>query len=294
MNIKLLKGLIMADEPSLFKVCSEYMEQKYGKANSVIAENFCFAIGTLPILLIAHLDTVLDNPPKQIYANQGHNIWTADKGLGADDRAGLFAILTLLAHNEKLPSVLFTLGEEAGGVGAHEFTEIFPKPPVEIKYVVQIDRRGKGQAVYYNCANEDFENYINSFGFTTYQGIFTDISIICPIWKIAGVNLSAGYEGEHTYGEVLYLDYLQETIEAVQRMIDDIDNAPVYEFKNREYIHCSKCKRPIHEYFSIKIGYKHFCFQCLQEITNVCEECGNLFFPSSENDKYCGECRKCC
>lgn len=113
--------------------------------------------------------------------------------MGADDRAGVFTVLQLVKKNKSKPSVLFTMGEELGGLGAMAFVKQFPEPPVPTKYIIEIDRRGKGQSVYCDCGNTKFEEYINSFGFTTHQGIFSDISFICPTWNVAGVNLSALY-----------------------------------------------------------------------------------------------------
>ena len=92
---------------------------------------------------------------------------------------------------------------------------------IRLKYLIQIDRRGRNDAVFYDCPNERFKKYICGFGFKEEQGIYSDISFLCPGWDIAGVNVSAGYFYEHTNKEILNLEYLNETINKVEQMLKD-------------------------------------------------------------------------
>lgn len=109
-------------------------------------------------------------------------------------------------------------------------THLITKNPVELKYIIQLDRRGDNDCVFYDCWNEEFMNYIMQFGYEMALGSFSDISTICPAWDIAGVNLSIGYRDEHTYGERLYLNPLMRTIEKVEKMLEDIDNVPMFKY----------------------------------------------------------------
>ena len=113
------------------------------------------------------------------------------EGLGADDRAGVFAIIQILRKKYR-PYVLFTTDEEMGGYGAHIFVEAHPVAP-NIKYMIELDRAGERDCVFYECENFTFMDYVESFGFKQAIGSFTDISIIMPEWEIAGVNLSGSY-----------------------------------------------------------------------------------------------------
>jgi hypothetical protein len=72
--------------------------------------------------------------------------------------------------------------------------------------------------------NYKFEDYITSFGFEMKSGTSSDICKICPKWEIAGVNLSIGYELEHTEFETLNVDALLSTVSRVKEMLDDVQN----------------------------------------------------------------------
>lgn len=292
----LLAMILRSDMNRLKKTCGEYLEKIYDKSRVFATEDFVYATGDIPILLVAHLDTVLSEAP-HIFSSKDNKIWMGKNGLGADDRAGIFAVLKLIKKNSNNPSVLFTTGEEVGGIGAMSFTKQFLEPPVPTKYIVEIDRRGRGQSVYYDCGNTKFEEYINSFGFKTNRGIFSDISFICPNWNVAGVNLSAGYYNEHTELESLKLDDLEYTIDKVKEMIADADNAQYFDFEERydtriRYKRCDICGCLVSENYIINLGKEKIncCFNCLDQIADWCEVCGESYFPSEEEPKLCEVC----
>ena len=71
---------------------------------------------------------------------------------------------------------------------------------------MEIDRRGHNDAVFYDCDNPDFVEFIESTGyFEENYGTFSDISIIAPKAGISAVNLSAGYNKEHTTNEYVVM-----------------------------------------------------------------------------------------
>ena len=88
-----------------------------------------------------------------------------------------------------------------------------------LKLIIEIDRRGSNDAVFYQCANLDFEKYIAGKGFKTAQGSFSDISLIAPELGIAAVNLSCGYYAAHTQHEYIIRAELESTIEKVGEMV---------------------------------------------------------------------------
>ncbi len=178
---------------------------------------FVYGEGTIPILLVAHVDTVHVTLPHDIYVDKDEQVMWSPQGLGADDRAGVYAILQILEKGYR-PFVLFTDEEESGGIGATNAAYLL-KP--DVKYVIGLDRRGSNDAVYYDCANCEFEDYITSQGFNFACGSFSDISILCPEWGIAGVNLSVGYYCAHTKAEYLKLNELNNTIQRVSKMLDN-------------------------------------------------------------------------
>lgn len=290
---ELLKMLLRSNESSLLKALENYLNLKYNKCNVFAKKDFIYATGDIPILLVAHVDTVLHKAPK-IFTNKEGNIWMGQNGLGADDRAGVFALLKIIQSGRK-PSILFTSGEEIGGLGAMAFVKDFPEPPVPTKYIIEIDRRGRGQAVFYDCGNTKFMSYVESFGFKIQNGIFSDISFICPQWDTAGVNLSAGYYNEHTYLESLKIEDLFYTIGRVKKMLDNADEALFYDFEDLQknkinYTKCRICEKIIPYFTATMVDKMPVCLECVDAFVGWCEVCGKPFFLGHEYQTMCEVC----
>ena len=154
-------------------------------------------------MLVAHLDTVHEQPVKDICLSADGNILMSPQGIGGDDRCGVFALCKIYKSAQVKPWLLFTCEEEVGGIGAKYFClahkqKQLPKNLDILKLIIEIDRRGSNDAVFYQCANLDFEKYIIDKGFKTAQGFFSDISLIAPELGIAAVNLSSGYYNAHS------------------------------------------------------------------------------------------------
>lgn len=179
-------------------------------------ELFVYAPGEIPLLLVAHTDTVHRAPPAALYLDSVQEVLWSPNGLGADDRAGVYGVASLLEKGYR-PHVLFTDEEETGGAGAREAAQSLCAPPVRL--MVQLDRRGATDAVYYSCDNPSLRRWVKRRGFQTAQGSFTDISTLMPAWGIAGVNLSTGYYREHTTSEHLKLAELRATLDKVETML---------------------------------------------------------------------------
>ncbi|MDZ7379123.1 MAG: M28 family peptidase [candidate division KSB1 bacterium] len=179
-------------------------------------DGYVYAAGEVPVLLVAHVDTVHRTAPTELYYDQQAHVLWSPQGLGADDRAGVWAILEVLRTGRR-PHVLFTDGEEEGGWGAANAARAL-RPNVHC--VVELDRRGADDAVYYGCGNADIRRWVAAFGFAEARGTFTDISVLCPAWDVAGVNLSVGYYREHTHTEYLRVNETLQTIDRVCRMLD--------------------------------------------------------------------------
>lgn len=296
---QLLSLLLRSSETSLLHACENFLNEKFGKHNVFATSDFIYATGDIPILLVAHLDTVLYKSPV-ILANKEDTIWMGKEGLGADDRAGVFAILKILQAGYK-PSVLFTTAEESGGLGAMAFVKDFPEPPVPTKYIIEIDRRGRGQAVFYGCGNTKFMSYIESFGFKTHKGIFSDISFICPHWDVAGVNLSAGYYNEHTELESLKIEDLLYTIEGVKKMLDSAGDAEIYNYEAKNlkeavrtlYCGCQICGNIVPLFSVTNVQGTNVCVNCTNLYVDWCSTCGKPYFmePTVNNkESLCEEC----
>ena len=131
------------------------------------------------------------------------------------------------------PYVLFTEDEEIGCIGALKAVKRLEIP--DIKYIIEIDRRGANDCVFYECGNEEFINYVESFGFTKNYGSCSDISIIGSSWDIAAVNVSSGYYNEHTNNEYVIFKQLLETIKRVDKMLKKIRKAQYFDYQEDKY-----------------------------------------------------------
>ena len=181
----------------------------------VLNDGYIYAKGEIPVGLLAHMDTVFREPD---YVFDVDGVLSGQKGLGADDRAGIYAILHLVKQGYK-PTVIFLEDEEIGGVGAEKFATDSYIFDLELNFLIELDRQGLDDAVFYDCGNKDFHDHILGFGFKKAYGSFSDISFIAPKLDLGAVNLSVGYFGQHTINEFLILDGLARTIDRVEQIL---------------------------------------------------------------------------
>lgn len=227
-NFMFLEELCKASTPVLKSNLQKQLLRCY---DSVICDpNYIVAIGDIPIALVAHMDTIFSSPPPELFYDRFKRTCLAlGEGAGFDDRAGIYAIWKIVeACGKHKPTIILTLGEEQGGLGARELAK--SETIKDIKYLIELDRAGARDCVFYYCENEDFKRYVESFGFKEAKGSYTDISFLMHKWKICGVNLSIGYFCEHCAYENLNVDALHWTIQKVLKMLHEED-IPDFEFK---------------------------------------------------------------
>ena len=198
--------------------------------------------GEAPVMLVAHMDTVHKFAVRDICVSKDGDILMSPQGIGGDDRCGVYALASCYEKSMVKPWLLFTCDEETGGKGATSFTVDYkakrlPKAMNDIKLLIEIDRRGSDDAVYYDCDNTDLEEYITSKGFVTDYGSYSDICDIAPAMGVAAVNLSSGYYNAHTEHEYIVRSELMRTITRVCDIISDTcdHDFPKYPFVERVY-----------------------------------------------------------
>lgn len=313
-DYNLFKKLVSLNQKSLFDIMTSYLRKHYLHVQSY--KHSVVAFGDIPVALVAHLDTVFYTPASEIFYDQQQNVVWSPDGLGADDRAGVFAIIKLIKAGYK-PHIILTTDEEQGAIGAKNLVQDYINPPfASLKYIIQLDRHGKNDCVFYNCANDLFTMFIEQYGFIEATGSFSDISIICPAWKIAGVNLSVGYVDEHSYSERLYVSALYSTIEKVKKMLDEAHTIEEpFSYIPAKYpnqfmsiqdtevllngeIKCSNCHNIFSDYemFPVKgldKKTKFMCPECVIKKAQWCEYCGEAFEinKKTSNEILCYDCR---
>lgn len=211
--------------------------------------------GNYPVLLVSHLDTVHTQKVEVICRSSDGNILMSPQGIGGDDRCGVYALLTIwnnLKSEGIHPYLLFTCHEEIGGIGAKYFikSDCINDLKNKLSLIIEIDRKGKDNAVYYDCDNKGLENYITSKGFNTQYGSFSDISVIAPALGIAAVNLSSGYYNAHTQHEYINVIELENVIEKVEEIICESKGLPVYEYIEKKYNYNWNFGKTLSPYYS--------------------------------------------
>lgn len=292
-----LEQICQLNEMQLYYFLKKFLRKHYKKIK--VQPEYILAEGTIPIILVAHLDTIFTGPPNKIFYDPKEKVKWGLGGAGFDDRAGVWAIIRLVKEGYR-PHIIFTLGEESGGVGASAVAAK-PMPFAEAHFLVELDRQGHNDCVFYGCGNKDFQTFIESFGFKTAIGSFSDISLIAPSWDLAAVNLSIGYLYEHTASELFYEDWFEETLSKVKQILKT--NTKYYDFQaldnKKGLVQCPCCNHFYPEEMIVKVqysadGYLPICDNCFVDIEATldwCKECGEPYYTTEEQDK-CYHCKE--
>lgn len=311
-DVKTFEQLCGLTQNAMIKTLTTYLRSKYKRV--VANKDYIYAIGDIPIALVAHMDTVFSKPASEIFYDRRKNvIWSPD-GLGADDRAGIFAIIQIIRKGLR-PHIIFTTDEEKGCIGANKLGRI-PCPFTDLRYVIQLDRRGANDCVFYDCDNPSFVEYVEKFGFVEAIGSFSDICSICPEWKVAGVNLSIGYQNEHSVSETLYVGHMLNTIDKVCVMLQE-NEIPKFEYiplasigsnwykyvkvlprQPEDTTHCHYCGREYLPEELIHVNTTNFkrvccCVDCISDRVDFCNCCGEAYEIPKEEGKSKGLCEDC-
>lgn len=202
--------------------------------NKVIEGNgYVFAQGEFPVLLVAHLDTVHKELPREILYSKKTDSLSSPQGIGGDDRCGVYMIFDVLRQFNC--SVLFCEDEEIGGVGAEKFIKTDLAQELEFNYMIEFDRKGKNDAVFYDCDNAEFEEFITEEFYKTAWGSFSDISVLAPFFGCAAVNLSCGYYNAHTANEYVVLSEMEESIKQACRILAKTTENDKFEYIEAYY-----------------------------------------------------------
>jgi hypothetical protein len=193
-----------------------------------IGDGYVYAQGKFPVLLVAHLDTEHEHLPKIIMYDKKSDSLSSPQGIGGDDRCGVYMILEVIKKYNC--SVLFCEDEEKGGIGATKFTKTLLAKDLEFNYIIEFDRQGCDDAVFYNCENKDFESFITADYYEKSWGTFSDISILAPFFGCAAVNLSCGYYNPHTKNEYVVLSEMDESIYAACRILERTTENDKFEY----------------------------------------------------------------
>lgn len=178
-----------------------------------------------PVLLEAHVDTVFSKVPERIFFDREEGVLWSPEGLGADDRVGVFLILTLLREGFTFPA-LFCAGEESGGLGAYEAIPALAREEKPFA-LLGLDRQGRDEAVYYTCGSQSLRLYLQRFGFREKTGSFSDVKILGEALDRASANLSVGFYNQHDASEYLVLRDAFHTLNKLRAILRNPPKQPL-------------------------------------------------------------------
>lgn len=183
--------------------------------------NYVYAVGDIPMCFVAHVDTVRSDDAKLEIERSGTVLRNKYGVLGADDRAGIYAIFKSIKKCQRggFPSILLVNFEEVGLLGVKQWIKDNVWTHEDVLFI-EIDRKGVGEYVTYNGRlNNAVSDYVESFGFCKNDGTLSDIAFITREYKTPSINISAGFHNEHTLRETLHVDELNLTIDRLRDMI---------------------------------------------------------------------------
>lgn len=230
--------ILKMDQIELKKYMKDILKES-GYNDIVNEDGFLYARGSVPFLLVAHLDRHPNLHPKALDIDKeilpnGKEKWSSKDGIAGDDRCGVYLVSVLIKKYHV--SVLFCEDEEIGCIGSKKFVESkYCDELKNLNYFIQIDR---GQAhrnilgkhnkhgrdvVFYKVTNEDFIKKICEVtGFGIGAGTGTDIAYLTEATGIASFNISSGYYNEHSLSEYIVLEEMMNNYDAVCRVLDNI------------------------------------------------------------------------
>jgi putative aminopeptidase FrvX len=202
--------------------------------------------------VVAHTDTVHNNNHIDVRtelkkncrnvlkeAYKGYNAKGKPTGIGGDDKAGVFACLTLLLELPALKAAFF-VSEEIGCKGSKEADEAFFE---NVGYAIQFDapfdymvtevssgvplfdRRSE----FFKKANNVLIEYIiPEYG----SHPFTDVYALKKLFDFSCINLSIGYYDHHTANEYVILEDVENGIKIGREMIASLG----YEKYKKRYV----------------------------------------------------------
>jgi tripeptide aminopeptidase len=199
---------------------------------NVLAAVYC---GNGPtILLSAHMDTVHPFSPKRTIIENGTVLSGLQGILGADDRAGIAVILEILdfirhSRFKGTLKIAFTVEEEIGCLGSRHIDTTFLQ---DVDAAIVVDRRGTRDIVTSYAGIVPFcdDNYGRIFetagalaGMPDWKmtpGGLSDAKVFAE-FGIPSVNLSVGYQHEHTEFETLDYKAALETVLLLEAVFEN-------------------------------------------------------------------------
>jgi len=265
--------------------------------------------------VVSHMDTVHDFVPNfrvcQDIDDEDVLFALNNKkrvGIGGDDKCGVFACLYLLKVIPQIKVVFFSR-EEGGCKGSTGIDRGFFS---DCRYLIQLDRRGKGDFIQTYWSRKTISHEFSSeIGVLKkkykYRNITGTVTDVMKLWAnrvgISCINLSCGYYQPHTTNEFISIHALWNSIKFTEAIINNmqpkryaslppaptvITTPTVSRAYSSKHSQCYKCKTWKKEALLYEIKgtkpLKLLCYNCKYPQKNT---------PNTSEDLVkCGVCEK--
>ena len=186
-------------------------------------------------LVCVHIDTINDArnakapTERELYIRKNYIALLPNAEcacLGGDDRCGVYIALKMLDRGLPFAFGFFT-DEEIGGLGSSRCLDIISM--LNITSLIGLDRKGSNELALYGYDNEELVCLFEAMGYNQAWGSFTDASNLAGALGIACVNLSIGYQHEHTHSEFIDFTATLNTLKTLStRWIIEFLNSKVF------------------------------------------------------------------
>ena len=250
-------------------------DKEFSNMEKIIGDKYILLTSPKPKpLLCVHLDTInthsKDNikPTNDDFVFDGKTISLSSLSklscLGGDDRAGLYIALKLVDYMNETNNFKYDIGffmdEEIGCIGSGNLALDLKDELIEDfnpTCFIGLDRRsgyGKQEVALYGYDNDELTKLFTECGFKESMGSITDASELAG--DIACINLSVGYDNEHTKNEVLYVDCMENTLQVLK----DIE-IPYQVYKSQDSVYADRYFNYYDSYYEEEIEEENRIFR---------------------------------
>ncbi len=289
--------------------CESYIISKLQKNKyTIIRKDNMYIFGIppgdkiIPVLLCAHWDTKrLPEIPVSLEIGKNGDAVTNSCGiLGADDRAGVQAILEVCNIYNQMPYVLFTNYEETGMTGMVEFINsgVLWDYENNINLIISVDRMGDNELVssLHSHIPDEVIPIALSCGYMPGNGWVTDSYLLEKEFNIAAINVSIGFYNQHSKNEYLSIEDWQSSVHRLSIFMCNIHNRHTAHPRKIEYSSVHYPTKNDHIYIDdmhVFVGAIPECYICGRndrdakydpEVeVHICYSCKNRAYNSAIN-----------
>lgn len=204
------KILKLTDEGLSIRMEKELFRQGY---NVIHGNGYYFAEGSIPVLLIAHINSIHEEQPIEICKSE--NFWMAPEGIGGENRCGIYALLQIVRHyhchilllndkiNNNITSLLNGLSED-----------------FYIAFAIDLALEGKNECLIHRCTDVMIRSALKERGYE-----LTPSAAILEFpknLKLTYISISTGFYDSYLQSERICIDDVWHSVRTIERILDMI------------------------------------------------------------------------